>query len=291
MSDPAAPSGIRRDCRICSARGIPLLVFLGIPVYSIVQYDFAAYDFKRWGFRMKHKRKRNIWLILALAAGIGVLCFIFFWLLPTLFEKWISEEDIEAFLAEKTGWKGLCYLVLFQAAQVVSVFFPGAAVQIAGGLVFGTLKSFLVCLVSFVSTNIGVFALSRRRRDRSMRTDTKRGRKVQKVLDWINSSDPSFMCMLAYMMPGIPNGFVPYAAARTKVSLRQFSVSVFLGSLIQILIMCSIGSRIMSGDFAFSFFLVLGSLGLIFVLYALKDRIIAFAQRYRKASPAEAERR
>ena len=235
---------------------------------------------------MEKKHKKNLWLILGISAGIGVLCFIFFWLLPKLFQEWISEEDIEAFLAGKSGWKGLFYLVLFQAGQVLSVFFPGAAVQIAGGLVFGTLKSYFTCLASFVATNVGVFVLARRHQDRMVRTDTKRGRNVQKVLDWINSSDPFFMCMLAYMMPGIPNGFVPYAAVHTKISLRQFSISVFLGSLIQILIMCSIGSRIMSGDFAVSFFLVLGSLALIFVLYRFKGRIIAFVQKHRK-TPSE----
>lgn len=237
---------------------------------------------------MEKRYSKKLWIILGLTAGIGVLCFIFFWLLPTLFQKWISEEDIEAFLAGKSGWRGLFYLVLFQAAQVLSVFFPGAAVQIAGGLVFGTLKSFSACLVSFVATNVGVFALARRHQDRLVRTDTKRGRKVQKVLDWINSSDPFFMCMLAYMMPGIPNGFVPYAAVHTKISLRQFSISVSLGSLIQILIMCSIGSRIMSGDFAVSFLLVLGSLALIFVLYRFKEWIIAFAQKHPKAFSKEA---
>jgi len=229
---------------------------------------------------MKDKRRRKIWITIGIAAGIGVLCFIFFWLLPTLFQKWITEEDIETFLADKSGWKGVVYLALFQAAQVLSVFFPGMVVQIAGGLVFGTLKSFAVCLISFVSTNVGVFALARRRQRRSPRAQVGRSRRVQKVFDWINSSDPGFMCMLAYMMPGIPNGFVPYAAVHTDVTLRHFAGAVSLGSLIQIFIMCSIGSRIMSGDYAVSFFLTLGSIALIFILYKGKDRLIAFRQKY-----------
>jgi len=239
---------------------------------------------------MEKKRIKKIWIIVGVSAGIGVLCFIFFWLLPTLFQRWISEEDIEHFLAGKSGWKSLLYLALFQAAQVVSVFFPGMCVQIAGGLVVGTLKSFLVCLVSFVLTNVAVFSLSRHRQDRVASADTKRGRKVQKVLDWINSSDPGFMCMLAYMMPGVPNGFVPYAAARTSVTLRKFAVSVFLGSLIQIFIMCSIGSRIMAGDFTVSFFMVLGSIALIFILYRYKDRLIAIRQAHQRIVSAGSAR-
>lgn len=167
-------------------------------------------------------------------------------------------------------------------AQVVSIFFPGAAVQIAGGLVFGALRSFVICHLSFVGANVAVFALARRHRDRSVRSDTTRGRNTQKVLDWINSSDPTYMTMLAYMMPGIPNGFVPYAVVRTNVTLRDFVLAAYFGSLIQIAIMCAVGSRIMSGDFAISFFLVLGSLLLILILYLSKNRLIGWIQRFRQ---------
>ena len=227
--------------------------------------------------------KKGIWILVGVCAGIGVLCFIFFWLLPTLFRKWISAKAIEAFLSRYSGLKGMAYLALLQALQVLSIFLPGAAVQIAGGLVYGTWKSFIICLISFVGTNISVFVLARKGHDLVDRPDTKLARRAQKVLDWINSSDPFFMSMLAYMMPGIPNGFVPYAAMKTNVSLRKFSLAVFLGSLIQIFIMCSIGSRIMSGDFGVSFALVIGSLALIFILYKMKDRILQFAQKNRAA--------
>jgi hypothetical protein len=47
--------------------------------------------------------------------------------------------------------------------------------------------------------------------------------------------------------------------------------------------MCAVGSRIMSGDFAVSFFLVLGSLALIFVLYLTKSRLVGYIQRRRQA--------
>lgn len=231
----------------------------------------------------EHKKlsKKGIWILVGVCAGIGVLCFIFFWLLPTLFRKWITTKSIEGFLSRYSGFRGMAYLALLQALQVLSIFLPGAAVQIAGGLVYGTWKSFAICLVSFVGTNVGVFILARKGHDLVDRPDTKLARRAQRVLDWINSSDPFFMSMLAYMMPGIPNGFVPYAAMKTNVSLRKFSLAVFMGSLIQIFIMCSIGSRIMSGDFGVSFALVIGSLALIFVLYKTKDRILQLAQKVR----------
>jgi uncharacterized membrane protein YdjX (TVP38/TMEM64 family) len=231
---------------------------------------------------MNKNRKKKIWILAGLCAGIGFLCFTFFWLLPTVFQKWVSETAIESFLSRYSGWTGMGYLALFQAAQVLSIFLPGAAVQIAGGLVYGTAKSFFICLASFVGTNMGVFALARTHHNLMSRPGSKRNRNMQKVLDWINSSDPFFMCMLAYMMPGIPNGFIPYAAVRTEVTLRKFFLSVLFGSLFQIFVMCSIGGRIMSGDFEVSFFLVIGSLALIFILYKTKDGILSFLKKYKR---------
>lgn len=231
---------------------------------------------------MEKSRKKKLWIILGISLGIGLLCVFFFWFLPAIFQKWVSAEKIESFLEQKAGYRGLVFLALFQAAQVLSIFFPGAAVQIAGGLVYGAIRSYFVCLISFVLTNLMVFAIARFRNSRMARPGAKINRKLQKVLDWINSSDPLFMVMLAYMMPGIPNGFVPYAASHTKITARQFFLSVSLGSLIQIFIMCSIGSRIMSGDYVVSFFLVLAMLGLIFLLYRLKGRLIGIFEQYQK---------
>lgn len=238
---------------------------------------------------MEKHNKKNIWIAIGVCTGIGLLCFVFFWLLPTIFQNWISEESIESFLSRCSGAKGMAYLALFQAIQVLSIFLPGAFVQIAGGLVYGTFKSFVICLFSFVATNVGVFALSRKQHSLTSRPNSKRAHKIQKVLDWINSSDPFFMCMLAYMMPGIPNGFVPYAAVRTKITLRKFSLAVLLGSLIQIFVMCSIGSRIMSGEFGISFALVIGSLALIFILYKSKNRILQWVQKNRQAHDTHAD--
>jgi len=231
---------------------------------------------------MNQNRKKKVWIILGVSLGIGLLCVFFFWFLPAIFTRWVSTETIESFLEQRAGYRGMVFLALFQAAQVLSIFFPGAAVQIAGGLAYGTIRSFLICLTTFVLTNIAVFCIARYRNSRVTRTDAKVNRKLKKVLDWINSSDPLFMVMLAYMMPGIPNGFVPYAASHTKITARQFSVAVFLGSLIQIFIMCSIGSRIMSGDYAVSFFLVLAMLGLIFLLYRVKNRLVGIFEQYQK---------
>lgn len=230
---------------------------------------------------MDKRKKRILFTFIGVVAAIAVLAFVFFVIMPVL-GRFFNEEHIEAILQRETGGRGLFILALLQAAQVVSVFFPGAVVQIAGGLVFGTLKSFFVCLFSFVITNVLVFLMAKKWQKHFHPDGAAKNNKVKKVILWINSSNSAFMCMLAYMMPGIPNGFVPYAAIHTEITWRQFLFSVFLGSIFHTFIMCSIGSRIKSEDYFASFLLTVFSLAMIVLLYHFKGNIISWAKKYRK---------
>lgn len=193
-----------------------------------------------------------------------------------------NEEVIENYLKSENGIRGLFSLAAFQILQVISIFFPGAPIQIAGGLIYGTWKSFAVCIVSFVFANTMVFYLRRRNTNgilsRFLSTDSKR---FQKVSTWLNSSDPGFMSMLAYMLPGIPNGFVPYVAARTNITTSHFAFSVFLGSIFQIFLMCWIGSQLIQGNWIFSAILVIVMIAVIVILFLNKNRIIALRQRWK----------
>ena len=232
---------------------------------------------------MKRNWKRIVWITLAAAVVAILLYHAFLKFVPGLFQVFQSRNDeaaIESFLKGRSRVEGLFSLAILQMIQVVSVFFPGAPIQIAGGLIYGTLRSFLICHLSFVGTNVAVFQVVRFRETRLGRREEKVNPKRQKVIDWINSSDPVFMSVLAYMMPGIPNGFVPYAASRTDITFKQFGCAVYLGSILQILIMCSIGSRLMTGDYLVSILLFLLMVGLIFALYRGRERIIRFLQQY-----------
>lgn len=229
---------------------------------------------------MNNKWKK---ICIGIAAGLGVavlLYFAFFKFIPALSSP-ENEEAIESFLAGRSRLGGLICLALLQILQVVSIFFPGAPIQIAGGLVYGTLESFLVCHLSFLFANVAVFYLARRRISLLGRILARHDDKMKKVTDWLNSSDPAYMSALAYMLPGIPNGFVPYAAMHTNMRAKSFAVSVWLGSLLQIFIMCSVGSQIMNGNYLLSVLMIVGMLVLILILYLNKERVIRLLQARR----------
>jgi len=185
-----------------------------------------------------------------------------------------SEQDlITDYLREEGGVKGCFALAALQVLQVISVFLPGMAVQVAGGLIYGAWVSFFICLVSFVFANVMMFYLCRHSRLLS-RLLPENAKSVRTVSDWVNSNDAAFMSMLAYMLPGIPNGFVPYVAAKAHIRARRFALSVLLGSVLQIFLNCAIGSLLTRGHWLLSALLILFMLAMIFVLYRNKEQLI-----------------
>ncbi len=80
---------------------------------------------------------------------------------PGLWEAMKSgdEEQIQTFLMQSGTLKGLIYLFLLQAIQVISIVLPGAPIEIAGGMAYG-----FMCLTEL--------SLMRRRLQRCLRSNT-----------------------------------------------------------------------------------------------------------------------
>ena len=102
-----------------------------------------------------------------------------------------------------------------------------------------------------------------------------------KAAEFLNSNDPGFMAALACLMPGIPNGIVPYAAARTALTLRRFAGAVYLASLAPILVMCAVGRRLLSGDYLPAAAMIAVLLAAIFLLWRYRVRVWRLEQKLR----------
>lgn len=212
---------------------------------------------------------------------IYIFCFVlaalFFYkafvpLAPHLWEALKSgdESAIEAFLNENGEAQGLFYLFLLQGIQVISIVLPGAPIEIAGGMAYGFIKSFAVCLLSFVFTNVLVFALGRR-----VKADFIDEEKTSKIFSFLGKGDPFVMLILCFMVPVMPNGIIPYAASATRISWFKYGVSVALGSSVQIFMMCAIGRKILVHDYLFMAILVVLDFIAMFFLYKYRNEINA----------------
>ena len=187
---------------------------------------------------------------------------------PSLWEAMKSgdEAEIQAFLTKSGTFKGLVYLFLLQAIQVISIILPGAPIEIAGGMAYGFIKSFITCHVSFVFTNWIVFLFARR-----FKSDFLDGEKSEKMLAFLNKGDPFIAIVLCFMIPIMPNGIIPYAAAATRISAVKYVFGTFIGSSVQIFMMCAIGRKILSHDYLFMIIIVVLDFIAMFFLYKYRD--------------------
>jgi uncharacterized membrane protein YdjX (TVP38/TMEM64 family) len=211
--------------------------------------------------------------MIVLAAGLVYFAFLKAMpeLIPLLQNG--SVEEIEHYLRSSDRFSGLFFTALLQAVQVFSVVLPGMPVQIAAGVVYGTWRGFFVCHLSSVAANFIVFIAARRfgaGLDKLRPIERKPSR-----LDFLLKSDtPAYMTVVACLVPVLPNGFIPYVAAKTKIKAWQYALAVYFGSFFPVLVLCAAGDKILKGGYWMSAILLVVLCILVFLLAKYKDQVL-----------------
>lgn len=223
------------------------------------------------------KYKRLLIFIFFFALALFVLYEALVTQLPDLWKALTSgdEASIEAFLADSDRTAGLVYLGLLQFIQVVSIFIPTAPIQIAGGMVCGALRAYLVCQIVYVLANAAVFIAVRRYSGLTELLGNSGRERVQKAVRFINQGDPFVTVMLLCLIPLIPNGFIPYAASQMDLRLRSFAGAVLLGSCYPIASLTLAGKFLLTGDYVVSALLVVLNITVLAIVYKNRERISA----------------
>ena len=146
----------------------------------------------------------------------------------------------------------------------------------------------MICHIGYVLANIAVFFSARRLGNRLDLLFSGGENSESRFRFLTESQHPSFVVALACLIPMLPNGLVPYIAARTKITTLQFFFSVYLGSIPTLLMLNAIGNKLLQGDYLGV--ALLGALLVIGValLYLLRKRIFAFVDRLHEKRDARA---
>jgi uncharacterized membrane protein YdjX (TVP38/TMEM64 family) len=227
---------------------------------------------------LNHKHKITLIkvsiFISLLAIIFGSLYFIITETIPDLIPilKSGSEKQIEEYI-RSTGPKGIFFTSLFQILQVITVFFPGLPIHVTAGIIYGTFGGYLICHLSYIFANFVVFKVVRKLGNRINDLLPKESNSPR--FSFIRDSQYSgFMIFLTCLIPLIPNGFIPYIAAKTKISSKDFIVSVACGSMPCIFIFAAIGNRILLGDFVLVAIICIIFAVVLILLLIFKDKII-----------------
>ena len=228
-----------------------------------------------------NKTKEKILAVLVLAGVIALMVLIivkFFGpRLSTLFRllKDNDENEISAYLNAEGEFSGLLSVFMMSALQVISIFIPGIAVQVVAGVIYGWWKAFLMTYTGFIFGNVLVFTVARRFsgfiKDLMEMTNRKNS-----LVDKVNNYSPTFVLGLAYMIPGIPNGFIPYFASQIDIALKPFIAAVAAGSVVQILCNCIAGHYLIHKN-AVAVIIVFGlQIALIYIVAKNRNKILAW---------------
>lgn len=243
-------------------------------------------------------RRATVLRVLCLILAIAVIATIIVVALNAILPGFIDileqsdQAAIEQYIRSFDSYQSVLLAFFLQFIQILSVFFPGGPIQIAIGIVFGTLDGFFICLAGYVLANLFVFFSARRLGNRfgQLFSNGSNTRKLKFITD---AKHPGYVVALSCLMPLLPNGLVPYIAAKTKITTLQFSIAVFFGCIPTLLMLCAIGNKILKADYGIvallCALLVIGVLLLYLFrnrLFALTDRIHSYFEQRRESRKA-----
>lgn len=189
-----------------------------------------------------------------------------------------DQDEIMAYLAAQTSFKGFLYLFLLSVIQIISVVLPCLVIQVAGALIFGWWKAFLICWAGFVCGNMVVF-LGMRIFGKGLRLALDKSYGDNWLIKKLNSKNPIFAVAMSCMIPGIPNGIIPYIAANTAISAKQYFIAITFSSWIQIVLNCIAGGFLAQGRISAVVIVFMIEFVIIFIMNKNKDSILEKFER------------
>ena len=193
-----------------------------------------------------------------------------------------DQDAISDYLNRQGQWQGMLSVFFISILQVVSIIIPGMAIQIAAGLIFGWWRAFIATYLGFVAGNVLVFLVVRNLGNRIHGLfDADSEKEVGWLMGKINNANSTFMVALACLVPGVPNGIIPYVAAKTDITKKDFAFAIASSCWIQILLNCITGYFIVKG--VISFVIISFALQIIFIIYVTshRDQVIEYMDNLR----------
>lgn len=231
------------------------------------------------------QRRNNLLRVLTLIAAFAVVLAIILLSLNAILPGFSSvlehgdQAELVDYIRGFGSFGGVALAFLLQFIQIISIFFPGGPIQIAIGVVFGTLWGFVICHAGYVLANIVVFFSARRLGNRLDQLFSETNGKESRFRFLTEAQHPGFVVALSCLIPLLPNGLVPYIAARTKITSWQFLLSVYLGSIPTLFMLNAIGNKLLHGDYLKVALLGAALVVGVALLYFLRKQIFSLIDR------------
>ncbi|MDV3426247.1 MAG: VTT domain-containing protein [Bacillota bacterium] len=179
-----------------------------------------------------------------------------------------QNESVMVSYIESYGVKGIFIIMFLQIFQVFSAVLPAMPVQILAGLCYGIGYGSVISIIGYTLGHLIIFIIARKLGNALMPlSQTRKFNFVRKA------RNPKLLAFLLYVIPGIPNGILPYIFSKSDITPGEFLLSVALASIPGILISTVLGSRLSKGDFLTSLLLLLLCVMIIILVVIFRVKI------------------
>lgn len=227
------------------------------------------------------RRIKNI----VLAAFFVVLFFTAVYLIRNFIPGMIQllkdgePDKIGAYLRSQ-GNIGVVILVALQVLQMITIVFPGIPIYVAAGIVYGKFWGMVICYLTYVICNCAVFQFARKMGSVSEKIISSRKKKKdsEEVATSLlqRTKYPGYITAALCVIPVIPNGLVPYIAAKTEITFKGFLLAVAIGCFPGILLFIWCGSMILDGHIGVVIAMCLIGAACFILFLIFKKRLFAF---------------
>ena len=202
-------------------------------------------------------------------------------LMPTLIQllKDGEAEEISSFLRSQ-GKIGMVILIALQILQTITIVFPGIPIYVAAGLVYGKFWGTVICYLTYVISNCAVFLFARKMGGISEQILSSRKKKKDSE-EYATSllqrtKYPGYITAALCVIPVVPNGLVPYIAAKTEITFKRFLLAIMVGCFPGILLFIWCGSLILDGHLLELIVICLIALACFIVFMVFKKKLMRF---------------
>lgn len=237
------------------------------------------------------QKKQRLYLILAI---LLVVVIFFAILLPSLLttvpQVWhiLQTKDsaaLEIYL-RSFGFAAVAILFVLQFLQSLLPIFPAIVLQIVAGVLYGPIWGTILVVFANALANYLVFIFLRRfERDKLDKLFSWKPLRQLKV--YFQSKNPNTVVFLFYLLPFLTNAFVPYLAATTKITKKNFLFSMFIATLPMTFLAVYLGDTIVRGDWRSAIVLIVLITTLTVAAFFLKDPILRWLRHKKKPTVKE----
>lgn len=159
------------------------------------------------------------------------------------FEATATPQEMEAYISRFSPYSQIIFFLL-QVATVILAPIPSNLTAAAGGLLFGTLPSFLLTYGAVLCGSAIVFLLARAVGQKQVEGFV--SRKVsERYLELIRSKRDTFLT-LALLLPFFPDDLLCILAGVTDIPLRRYLVIVALARPWGLLVASAVGGSVLN---------------------------------------------